>query len=97
LAARATTRSAAPLPGPVTVGATNDNGSFSGAIQNGSGTVALTKTGIGTETLTGANTYSGTTIGAGTLQVGSGGTTGSLGTGAVTDNAALSFDRSTRA
>ena len=37
-----------------------------------------------TTTLTGANTYSGgTTISAGTLQVGNGGATGALGAGAV--------------
>ena len=55
-----------------------------------SGTGTLTQAGAGTTTLTGANTYAGiTTISAGTLQVGNGGTTGSLGTGNVTDNAAL--------
>src|SRR5258705_9506946 len=44
--------------------------------------------------LTGTNTYSGgTTISAGTLQVGNGGTTGSI-TGDVTDNGVLAFDRS---
>ncbi|MGD0092301.1 MAG: autotransporter-associated beta strand repeat-containing protein [Planctomycetota bacterium] len=43
---------------------------FSGVIQNTSGTVALTKTGAGTLTLSGANAYSGaTTISTGTLQV----------------------------
>ena len=60
-----------------------------------SGTGTLTKTGTGTTTLTGTNTYSGTTtISAGTLQVGNGGTTGSLGTGNVTNNAALVVNRS---
>ena len=45
--------------------------------------------------LTGANTYTGTTtISAGTLQVGNGGTTGTLGTGAVVNNGALVFNRS---
>jgi autotransporter-associated beta strand protein len=44
---------------------------FSGAIQNGSGTVGLTIAGAGTQVLTGANTYSGgTTVSAGTLSVG---------------------------
>ena len=39
-------------------------------------------------TLTGTNTYSGTTtISAGTLQVGAGGTAGTLGTGSVVNNA----------
>ncbi|MGP1257250.1 MAG: autotransporter outer membrane beta-barrel domain-containing protein, partial [Kiloniellales bacterium] len=67
------------------------NSSFSGAI---SGSGGLTKTGVGTLTLTGANSYSGgTTISAGTLQVGDGGTSGSL-AGNVTNNAALTFDRS---
>ena len=45
-------------------------------------------------TLTGTNTYTGgTTISAGTLQIGNGGTTGSI-VGNVTDNAVLAFDRS---
>ena len=60
-----------------------------------SGTGTLTKLGAGTTTLTGANTYSGTTtISAGVLQVGTGGTTGTLGSGNVTNNAALSINRS---
>ena len=59
------------------------------------GTGTLTQSGTGTLTLSGANTYTGgTTISAGTLQIGAGGTTGSLGSGAVTDNAALTFDLS---
>jgi autotransporter-associated beta strand protein len=45
--------------------------------------------------LTGANTNSGvTTINAGTLQLGIGGTSGSLGAGGVTNNATLAFNRS---
>ena len=44
-------------------------------------------------TFTGNNTYSGgTTISAGTLQIGSGGATGTLGVGAVINNAALVFN-----
>ncbi len=59
-----------------------------------SGTGSLTQAGIGTTILTGANTYTGgTTISAGTLQIGNGGTTGSI-TGNIVDNAALVFNRS---
>uniref|UniRef100_UPI0026301576 autotransporter outer membrane beta-barrel domain-containing protein n=1 Tax=uncultured Roseibium sp. TaxID=1936171 RepID=UPI0026301576 len=59
-----------------------------------SGTGSLTKSGNGTLTLTGTNTHTGgTTISAGTLQVGDGGTSGSL-SGDVTNNSALTFSRS---
>ena len=52
--------------------------------------------GAGTLVLTATNTYTGgTTISAGTLQIGNGGTTGSL-AGNVTNNAALAFNRSDR-
>jgi autotransporter-associated beta strand protein len=60
-------------------------------VPNGS----LTQAGSGTLILTGANTYNGgTTIAAGTLQVGNGGTSGTLGSGGVVDNGALVFNRS---
>lgn len=56
---------------------------------------SLTKSGAGVMVLANNNTYSGvTTISAGTLQVGNGGTTGSLGSGAVVTNATLAFSRS---
>ena len=66
--------------------------SFDGAI-GGAGTI--TKTGSGTWTLSGANSYTGaTTISGGTLQIGNGGATGTLGSGAVIDNSTLEFKRS---
>jgi autotransporter-associated beta strand protein len=81
----------------LTVGYNNQTTTFSGAIQNGTGVVSLTKTGTGTLTLSGNNTYSGSTsIDDGCLQIGDGGTTGTLGngSGAVVNNATLDFNRS---
>lgn len=86
----------------LTVGVANGGGVFSGVITDGGGgsgeglgSNSFTKEGTGTQILSGNNTYSGiTTISGGVLQIGSGGTSGSLGTGAVTDNATLAFDRS---
>jgi autotransporter-associated beta strand protein len=69
-------------------------GTFASAI---SGSGSVTKSGVGTLTLTAANTFSGATaIASGTLRIGDGGTTGSLGAGgvAVAAGAALTFDRS---
>lgn len=64
-----------------------------GNLISGAGT--LTQVGSGTTILTANNTYSGTTtISAGVLQVGNGGTTGTLGTGDIVDNASLVFNRS---
>ena len=58
------------------------------------GAGSLTRDGSGTLILTGANTFTGgTTIAAGTLQVGNGGTTGSI-LGNVVDNGILAFNRS---
>lgn len=52
----------------LTVGGNNQGGTFSGTISQSGATLALIKTGSGTQTLSGANTYSGgTTIQNGTL------------------------------
>jgi len=60
-------------PATLTVGGSATT-SFSGTIINGTGAVNLTMNGSGSLTLTGANTYSGTTlVAAGTLTVASGG------------------------
>ncbi|MBN9487581.1 MAG: autotransporter outer membrane beta-barrel domain-containing protein [Alphaproteobacteria bacterium] len=68
---------------------TNAHDTFAGTIQ-GSGGLILN---AGTEILTGTNTYAGgTTIAGGTLQLGDGGTSGSI-VGNVTDNGTLAFNR----
>ncbi|MFC0228937.1 autotransporter outer membrane beta-barrel domain-containing protein [Serratia aquatilis] len=85
-----------------TVTITGSNGTIqtdAGATLTAAGVItgatgALTKTGTGTLALTAANTYSGgSTISSGTLQIGDGGTTGSL-VGNVTNNGTLAFNRS---
>ena len=59
-----------------------------------SGSGAFQQTGTGTTVLAGANTYNGgTTISAGTLQLGNGGTTGSI-VGNVLDNGAFAINHS---
>lgn len=64
----------------LTLGTDNANGSFGGSINDASGSITLIKSGSGTQTLTGNNTFSGgTTIAGGTLQVGS----ASLGSGSL--------------
>ena len=83
------------------IGNVTDNGTLAfdpnGSITFGgviSGTGNLVKLGTGTVILTGTNAYTGgTTISAGTLQVGNGTTIGSI-VGNVTDNANLAFDHS---
>ncbi|WP_267225560.1 autotransporter-associated beta strand repeat-containing protein [Dyella silvae] len=69
----------------------SDSSTFAGTV---SGTGGLTQMGSGTTVLTGNNSYAGgTTISAGALQIGAGGTSGAI-VGNVTDNATLIFDRS---
>jgi autotransporter-associated beta strand protein len=76
----------------LTIGANGNSGSFSGVIQNTAGTLALIKSGAGTQTLSGNNTYSGgTTLNAGQITLGASSTgsgnsvtSGPLGTGTVT-------------
>ena len=69
----------------------SDTNVFSGTI---SGTGSVVQFGSGTTILTAANTYAGgTTITAGTLQIGNDGTSGSI-LGDVTDNGTLAFGRS---
>jgi len=81
------------LPGgKISIGANNSSTTFSGTI---SGTGQVEKIGSGTLLLSGGDTYSGiTTISSGTLQIGDGGATGTLGTNSVVDNADLWFNRS---
>jgi autotransporter-associated beta strand protein len=60
---------------------------------NISGSGTLTKLSSSTLTLTGTNTYGGTTITSGILQVGDGGPSGSLGSGPVINNGVIIFNR----
>jgi autotransporter-associated beta strand protein len=80
-------------PSAVTVsGPANYTFSGSGNIAGGTG---LTKSGGGTLLVLTNNTNTGTTaINGGTVQVGNGGTAGSLGTGPIVDNGTLIFNRS---
>jgi fibronectin-binding autotransporter adhesin len=73
----------------------NDEVEFSGVISgNGAGT-NLANEGPGKLVLSGNNTYTqNTVISQGVLQVGNGGTTGTLGSGPVTNNASLVIHRS---
>lgn len=60
-----------------------------------SGNGSITQQGLGAVTLIGNNTFSGPlTISLGSVQVGAGGTVGTLGTGPVTNNTSLTFNRS---
>jgi autotransporter-associated beta strand protein len=64
------------------------NGIISGTGSN------FIKQGTGNLTLTGANSYTGTTtMSAGNIQIGNGGTTGTIGTGNITNNTSLIYNR----
>lgn len=84
-------------------GVANHTAEFSGIIRdnivnNNARAASLVKVGTGTQILSGNNTYSGkTTVSAGTLQIGNGGETGSLGSGSVEVQygAVLQFNKST--
>lgn len=67
-------------------------------IVNGSGGDVNINGAGGTVILTGANTYTGTTtVSTGTLQIGNGGSSGTLGAGNVINNSALVFNRASGA
>jgi autotransporter-associated beta strand protein len=87
------TNSATPSAGVVLrVGNNDSNTHYAGILSGVAG--SLMKVGAGTFMLSGDNTYGGgTTISGGTLQVGSGGSTGALGSGWVTNNSSLIFNR----
>ena len=75
----------------ITAYSSGDSGTISGGI---SGDYAIEKTGAGTVVFSGDNSYTATTIAAGTLRIGAGGTTGTLGSGNVVNNGVLVFNRS---
>ena len=79
----------------LTTGGDNSSQTFSGALSDGDGSLGLIKVGSGSLTLIGSNNFysGGTTISAGTLQVGNGATSGSV-TGNILDNSALVFANS---
>ena len=60
----------------------------------GSNVSGIVQSGSTMTVLTGSNSYGSTTIASGTLQVGNGGSAGTLGLGDVTNNGTLAFNRS---
>lgn len=79
--------------------AANTTQMYSGTLRDGDGVgtdgaLILVKTGAGVQVLAGDSTHSGgTTISAGTLAVGNGGATGSLGSGAIVNDGSLVINR----
>jgi filamentous hemagglutinin family protein len=79
----------------LSLGNSNGSGTYAGTVSQNGVVLSVVKNGSGTQVLTGANSYTGTTtINTGTLQIGNATTTGTLGTGAVTNNGHLTFNRS---
>jgi len=71
-------------PSILTVGASNDSGSFSGVLKDGSSILGLTKTGTGMQTFTGPSTFSGgTDISMGSILIAH---PAALGTGTISIN-----------
>ncbi|WP_438479957.1 beta strand repeat-containing protein [Oleiharenicola lentus] len=76
------------------IGVADGTLALSGIISESGGARSLTKSGAGTLIVSGTNSYTGaTTISAGTLQIGNGGTTGSL-AGSIINGGTLTFNRS---
>jgi len=74
----------------VTVGSGDGNATYAGALQDGSGVLALVKTGTGTQLLSGSSNFSGaTTVSAGILQLGNG---NALGAGSATVSSGAVLD-----
>ena len=79
------------------VGGNNANSTYTGSISGTSAASSLVKSGAGTFTLTGSNSYAGpTTISTGTLQLGDGtsGHDGSLSTSSIANSGVLVYDLS---
>jgi autotransporter-associated beta strand protein len=90
----AVTLNATVSPGHVTVDSTSKPYTLTGS-GGIAGSTPLVKSGTATLTLATANTYTGpTTVNSGTLQVGAGGTVGSLGSGEIINNGTLTYNRS---
>jgi len=82
-------------PRVLTLGGTLlDENTLASSIGDNGGATAVTKSGAGKWVLTGTNTYSGvTTIANGQLQVGAGGASGTIGSGAIVNSGGLTFNR----